>query len=195
MVLVSLGCARDVRLCGNQDPCTGSMMCVSGRCLPPADAAAPAVERSERVVLRPVLSEPSDKEVRVSRRSSWTLGYRLPISSKHVVEAYLLLKPLSRPLQSPIDLHADDGADRALFPTRAGARVHVDLPSLGDSSTVRLDVREAITRRTVEKDVAGFSAVVFTLNGDGDGEGITFASHGTDEPVLEIFVRNDLGSE
>jgi hypothetical protein len=177
------------------------MMCVSGRCLPSADAGVPVVEQSERLVLHPVVSEPVGKEVRLSHRTSWTLGYRVPLTGglagKQVVEAYLLLKPLARPLQSPIELHADDGADRALFPTRAGAHVHVDLPSLSDNSTVRVDVRQAIASRSVSKaqGSAALSSVLLTLNADGEGEGITFASGGTDEPVLEIFLRNVSGSE
>jgi hypothetical protein len=195
--LMFLGCARDVRLCGNQDPCTGSLMCVSGRCLPSADAGTPTVEQSERVVLHPVVSEPAGKEVRVSHRTSWTLGYRVPQSGKQVVEAYVLLRPLSRPLQSPIELHADDGADRALFPTRAGAHVHVDLPSLSDASLVRVDVRQAVARRTLSKEAVspGESSILLTLNGDGEGDGITFASNGVDEPVLEIYLRHGAGNE
>jgi hypothetical protein len=194
-----IGCARDVRLCSSQDSCSLPTMCVSGRCLAAPDAAAPVVESSERVVLRPVVSKPETDEARLSSGTRWVLGYQMPNTGKQVVEAYVLLRPVARPLQSPMDLYADDGGHtywRALFPTHAGARVHVDPPSLSDpasASVVRIDVKEAINRRTGQKGQE--SPILLTLNGSGEGAGITFASTGSDEPVLEIYLRTASANE
>lgn len=191
-------CGENTRMCSSADVCRGTSACVAGRCLPPEDAGTPRVAKSQRFTFQLAKSRPDDPEafargeVRLSSKYGWSLDYLLPqaLHGMHLVEAYLLLHPLARPTQSSIVLHAQDGADRSLFPDSAGAIVHLDPPSLGTFGHARVDVHRAVTRALSDKALQeqSLSKLTLTLAAEAEGDGIIFASTGEDEPLLEIYV-------
>jgi hypothetical protein len=193
-----LACRADVRLCGSQDACNSSSACVSGRCIP-VDAGVPSVQLARRLVLRPVMAasqqddsarQQANGEVALANGRAWVLEFEVPPLAT-VVEAYVLLHAVPVPTQSAIDVHAEEGALRPLFGTRAGATTHVDPPSLSGNARIRVDVHSALQtferRSATEK--PGLERLTLTLMGSGAEPGVSFAQSGANEPVLEIFVH------
>jgi hypothetical protein len=186
-----VACRPSLRMCDPSSACAATLACVSGRCVVPATVGAQTVSTTQRFVYRPTASQNAEAVnegfARLGQGQTWALTFTaMPITT--VVEAYVLLRPVPRLTQSAIDIHAEYGGIRPLFPSAAGATSRA-MPALdGQPALVRVDVSRLV-KDQLEQHTEALVPLDLTLVGDveGEGEGVVFVASGEGEPMLEVY--------